>query len=180
MTTFLTNPMLAPRIDEISLQLHFGSKSSEPALLALSSLIGRVIVLFVFGVDCGTCRHLSGVLSDLRREFSGSAECIGVCIQSGCEERLEAFRAESSLELPLAHSSTTQLCPALHIPRATWLFYPTLIFIDAKQRMRGYVVGGSSFFEDSAANLRKILEDLLHEQREDDVFENRETVEARA
>jgi hypothetical protein len=180
MTTLLTSPMLAPRIEEISLEISSWSRDGGTALLALSSLAGRVIVLIVFGVDCGTCKHLVTAISDLRREFAGRVEFIGVCVQSGCEERLEIFRAEAGAELPFGHCSTRQLCPALHIPPATWLFYPTLIFIDDSQRMRGYVVGGDSFFKEGLSNLRETLEGLLTEQKEEGTLETIEKVEAGA
>jgi peroxiredoxin len=180
MKTFLTNPMLAPRIEEISLKLTSCSSDGGTASLALSSLAGRVVVLLVFGVDCGTCKHLANAASSLQSEFAGRVQFIGLCIQSGCEERLERFRAESGTEMPLGHCSTRQLCPALHIPPATWLFYPTLILIDSRQRMRGYVVGGDSFFKDCVANLRETLEALQSEQMETPELEALEKVEAGA
>ena len=174
----LNSAIAGPRIDEIALQLIPSSTSGDAATLSLSSLTGSVIVLFVFGVDCGTCKHLVRTLSDFRSELHPNVEIIGVCVQSGCEERLEAFRSISGAELKLAHSSTRQLCLALHLPPATWLFYPTLIFIDHKQSMRRCFIGGDSFFDDSQANLRKTLEELLAEQREDAALETNEKVEA--
>jgi AhpC/TSA family len=167
MKTSLSNTTPAPRIDEISLELSPRSGSGETTMLPLASLAGHVIVLFVLGVDCGACRHLAGWLSEFGDEFKPDAEFIGVCVQSGCEERLEAFRAESGAKLTLAHCSTRQLYPALHIPPGTWLFYPTLIFIDNKQRIRGYFVGGDSFFENTQTNLQSVLDELLREREED-------------
>ena len=170
--------LAAPGIEEITLQMTPSSSSGEPAKLSLSCLTGRVIVLFVFGIDCGTCKHLAALLSDFRGEFTPEVEFIGICVQSGCEEKLEAFRAECGTELRLSHCSTRELCLALHIRPATWLFYPTLIFIDDKQRMRGYFVGGDSFFEDTPTNLRRTLEELLNKQRGDEALDANEKVEA--
>jgi len=179
MKTSLSNSALAaPRIRETAFELTPSSTEGAPAILSLSSLAGRVIVLFVFGIDCGTCKHLARLLSDFQDEFRPDVEFIGVCVQSGCEERLDEFRSGSGTRLKLAHFSTRQLCPALHIPPATWLFYPTLIFIDKQQRMRGYFVGGDSFFEDTPTHLRKILEELLGEQGEGEAPEAIEKVEA--
>ena len=179
MKSSLPNAALtAPRIEEIALQMTPSSSSGEPGMLSLSSLAGRVIVLFVFGIDCGTCKHLAALLSDFRGEFTARSEFVGICVQSGCEERLEAFRAESGTGLRLGHCSTRQLCSSLHLPQATWLFYPTLIFIDGKQRMRAYFVGGNSFFEDTPTNLRRTLEELLDKQKEDEAFDANEKVEA--
>ncbi len=175
--SFPNTAIKARQIDEIALPVIAGSANREPVMLPLTTLAGRVVVLFVFGVDCGTCKHLAGLLSDFRREFAPQVEFIGVCVQSGCEERLEAFRVESGAKIKLAHCSTKQLYPALHIPPGTWLFYPTLIFIDKQQRMRGYFVGGDGFFEDTAANLRGVLEELFGERGEDEALEAGEKVE---
>jgi thiol-disulfide isomerase/thioredoxin len=180
MKTSLPNSKLAPRISEISLKLHPRQRNGESVSLPLTTLAGRVVVLFVFGVDCGTCKHLASVLSDFHHKFAPHIEFIGICVQSGCEEKLETFRAAFGLKLPLAHCSIRQLCAALHIPPATWLFYPTLIFIDAAQRMRGYFVGGDSFFEDYPMNLPKVLEELLGERGEHEASAIREAVEVRA
>jgi thiol-disulfide isomerase/thioredoxin len=168
----------APEIEDIVLRLSPSPTSSDPLTLPVSSLAGRVVVFFVFGADCGTCKHLAGLLSGICREFTREVEVIGIYPQTGAEERLEAFRAESGTELTLAHCSNRQLCAALHIPAGTWLFYPTLIFIDQAQRMRGFVVGGDSFFEDTLASLRRILKELAGEQRENEAQEAGEKVEA--
>jgi thiol-disulfide isomerase/thioredoxin len=148
-----------PRIKELTLRLNEAEGG-----LRLTTLAGRIIVLFVFGIDCGTCRHLAGMLSEIRKEYAPAAEFIGVCVQSGCGEKLEAFREQSGATLPLAACSTRELCPALGISPATWLFYPTFIFIDPEQRMRGFVVGGSEFFEDVETNLPAAVEGLLSEK----------------
>lgn len=169
----------SPGIEEIALRLISDSADDEPAELWLTNLAGRVVVLFVFGIDCGTCKHLARLLSDFRVEFSPQVEFIGISVQTDCEERVEVFRKDSGTHLKLAHCSTRQLYPALHIPPGTWLFYPTLIFIDQKQRMRGYFVGGSDFFADTAVNLRRILNELLREEGGNGVFEADEKVEAR-
>jgi thiol-disulfide isomerase/thioredoxin len=168
-----------PTIEEIALRLISDSTDDEPAELWLTNLAGRVVVLFVFGIDCGTCKHLARLLSDFRAEFAPQVEFIGISVQSGCEERLEAFRRESGTQLKLAHCSTRLLYPALHIPPGTWLFYPTLIFIDQKQRMRGYFVGGGDFFADTEVNLRMTLNELLREWDANEFFETDEKVEAR-
>jgi thiol-disulfide isomerase/thioredoxin len=177
MKSSLPNSVLtAPRIDELALQLI----DRNPSRLLLSSLAGRVIVVFIFGIDCGTCKRLANLLSEFRDEFKPDVEFIGVCIQSDCEERLEAFGAGSSTQLTLTYCPSRQLRPAFHIPSGTWLFYPTLIFIDNKQRMRGYFVGGDSFFEDTPANLRRVLEELLRERKEGRSLEIHENIEVGA
>jgi hypothetical protein len=119
-----------------------------------------VIVLFVFGIDCGTCRWLAGTLSKLRSTYLAEAEFVGVCVRSDCAAELVRFRHEAGAEFPLTHCRSRELCQAVGIPQGTWLFYPSLIFVDRQQRMRGFVVGGDEFFEDTETNLQAILHEL--------------------
>lgn len=133
--------------------------------LPLSSLEGNVIVLLVLGIDCGTCRHVAGLLSNLQVEYP-IVRVIGVCVQTGCGEQLVSFRERAEVRFPLAYCPTRELCPALGIPTSMWLFYPTLIFIDQQQRLRAVFVGKHAFFEDPAANIRTALNELLAEGSE--------------
>ncbi|HZP04560.1 MAG TPA: TlpA disulfide reductase family protein [Terracidiphilus sp.] len=169
----------ALRIGELTLRLIAEASDQKPAILPLTSLAGRIVVLFVFGADCSTCKYLAGLLSEFHDEFKPDVEFIGVCVQSGCEERLEEFRATSNTRITLAYCPSREIRPALHIPPGTWLFYPTIIFIDEEQRMRGYFVGGSSFFENTAANLLGVLGQLLCKRWLEDAIETRERVEVR-
>ena len=133
------------------------------ASLRLSSLKGCAIVLFVLGIDCGTCKHVAGHLSSLNCEYAPEVSFLGVCLQTGCREKLAEFDRETRVSFPLAHCLTRELCPALGIPKATWLFFPTLIFIDQDKKLRGFFVGGDVFFDDVVANTRGVLDSLLLE-----------------
>ncbi len=112
-----------PRIKDLTLRLSEVEGGAEGEL-SLASLTGRVIVLFVFGIDCGTCRHLAGMFSVLRKQYTPAAELVGICVQNSCDERLPAFRQASGTTMPLARCTTRELCSALGISPATWLFYP--------------------------------------------------------
>lgn len=136
---------------------------ADEGTLKLSRLAGRVVVILVLGVDCGTCKHVARFLSELRYEYSPEVEFLGLCVASGCEEQLPQFSIDNELRLPLGHCPTRDLCPALGIPRATWLFYPTLIFLDRQQRLRGLFISGDSFFDQLEVNVRASLDRLLAE-----------------
>ncbi len=125
----------------------------------------RAMVILVFGVDCGTCKVLAGLLSDLQVEYAAEMDCIGICIQNGCGEKLLTFRDALGLHFPLASCRQHELCTALGIPRTTWLFYPTLIFLDVGHRLRGYFVGGSDFYTNTAENLRLAVSELLEPEQ---------------
>jgi hypothetical protein len=156
-----TNQLARP-IADLALPIAMQAHDSSPHL-QLSQLRGRVIIIFVFGVDCSTCRHLAGALSILRQERGPVVECIGICVQSGCQERLPDFASKADVRFPLTYCSTRELCPALGIPKATWLFYPTVIFIDQEQRRRAFYVGNHDFFKDPHKNIRAVLDELLTE-----------------
>src|SRR5882762_5249094 len=83
--------------------------------LSLSTLQGRLIVLLVLGIDCGSCRHVAGILSGIRTEYS-FLEVIGICVQTGCREQLPDFANSATVQFPLGYCSTRELCPALGIP----------------------------------------------------------------
>jgi peroxiredoxin len=131
--------------------------------ISLTDLEGRVIVLFVFGIDCGNCRHLARSLSNFRLNYLAEVAFIGVCVRSDCAAELVRFREETEAEFPLTHCRSRELCQSVGIPQGTWLFYPSLIFIDRQQRMRGFVVGGDEFFENAESNLQAILCELGRE-----------------
>jgi len=158
----INTEQLARPIKDLTLPVTAQAGHSSPDL-RLSQLRGRVIVLFVFGVDCGTCKHLAGVLSTLCQEHAQDVECIGICVQTGCQEKLSDFADKADVRFPLTYCPTRELCPALGIPKATWLFYPTVIFIDREQRLRAFYVGNHDFFNNPDKNIRAVLDELLAE-----------------
>jgi hypothetical protein len=146
-----------------SLELQLGGAQSEASRLLHSRDQGRATVLLVFGIDCGTCKVLAGQLSSMQQ--LSQVDCIGVCVQNGCADKLASFKEQLGLRFPLASCRQNELCRALCIPRSTWLFYPTLIFVDAEHRRRGYFVGGSSFYSNLDGNLRVAIEELLQPEQ---------------
>jgi hypothetical protein len=130
--------------------------------LRIQDLEGRVIVFLVFGVSCGTCKHLAGVLSDLSLEYS-DVKVVGICVQTGCSEQLQDFARNIKVRFPLGYCTTRELCPALGIPASMWLFYPTLIFVDQQQRLRAVFPGKHDFFQDPTTNIRAALDQMLGE-----------------
>src|SRR5215813_9761982 len=84
----------------IAVQADHSSLSARSGL-QISLLRGRVVVLFVFGIDCGTCKYLSGLLSNICQEYAQAIECIGVCVQTGCQERLAEFAGKADVRFPL-------------------------------------------------------------------------------
>jgi SAM-dependent methyltransferase/peroxiredoxin len=138
-----------------------GNQSAKP--VKLSNYRGRVVVLLVLGVTCNSCRRVATVLSHALLQHSTEAAGIGICVQSGCGDRLEEFASPSEIRFPLTSCRLRDLCPALGIPSSTWLFYPTLIFIDQKQRLRGLFISGDPFFQNLEANLRSVLDQLVAE-----------------
>ncbi len=166
---FSSNAELVKPIGDLTLQVTLPvshDSLSKQTQLQLSTWKGRVIVLFIFGPDCGTCKHLARTLSSLSREYSRDIECIGICVQTGCRERLPDFAITADAIFPLTYCSTRELCPALGIPKGTWLFYPTVIFIDQQQRLRSIFVGNHEFFKDPEANIRLALGELIPETQQ--------------
>ena len=163
---FLLNADLAEPIEDLTLQVTIPvshDSLSKQTQLQLSAWKGRVIVLFIFGPECGTCKHLARMLSSLGQEHSRDIECIGICVQTGCREKLPDFAVAANTIFPLTYCSTRELCPALGIPKGTWLFYPTVIFIDRQQRLRSIFVGNHEFFNDPETNIRLALGELIPE-----------------
>lgn len=132
----------------------------EDAPLHLSGFSGRAVLLFVLGIDCGSCKQLARSLSELRYEYSPEIEFVGICIQNACDERLAEFADATHISFPLRHCANRDLCNAVSIPRSTWLYFPTLIAIDSQQRLRGVFTGQSELFNDTATNLRMLLDEL--------------------
>lgn len=141
----------------------------------LSEWKGQVIVLFIFGPDCGTCKHLARIISNVRREYAHDIKCVGICVQTGCREKLADFAIQTHAAFPLTYCSTRELCPALGIPKGTWLFYPTVIFIDREQRLRGLFVGNHPFFAAPEFNVQGVLSELIAETSQ---FSNKVEVSA--
>jgi hypothetical protein len=162
--TFLENVQAAQPIRDLALTLSESCQSREPGghTLCLSTLQGNLIVLLVLGVDCSSCRHVAGVLSGLRKEYS-SLEVVGTCVQTGCQEKLPDFAKSTDVQFPLGYCPTRELCAAIGIPASMWLFYPTLIFVDQRQRLRAVFVGKHDFFHDPATNIRAVLDQLIRE-----------------
>jgi hypothetical protein len=48
------------------------------------------------------------------------------------------------------------------------LYFPTLIFLDAQQRLRGVFTGKDRFFEDASSNVREVLDKLFSESKSAD------------
>jgi thiol-disulfide isomerase/thioredoxin len=142
----------------------FGSAENiQP--LHLADLSGHAILLFVLGIDCGSCKQLARILTGLRYEYAPEIEFIGVCIQNGCDEKLPEFASVTLASFPLTHSTNRDLCGSLGIPRSTWLYFPTIIAIDSRQRLRGVFAGKHEFFNNSTENLRVVLDELSSEVR---------------
>jgi peroxiredoxin len=151
-------------IAALPIALHSQSdRDDNPERLAASSFAGRLLVLFVLGTNCENCKQVSGTLSALQDEYAGAVVCVGVCVQPGCRYKLEDFAAQSGCRIQLGSCSTRELCSALGLSVSTWLLYPTLIFVDRNGLMRGHVIAGDAFFEDTAANCRVVLDRILSE-----------------
>ena len=153
---------IAGPIGDVTLSTATAADESAPSLL-LSSYKGKVLVLLVLGVTCKTCRHVAAVLSNVLSQLSIEAAGVGICVQSGCGDRLDYFASGAEIHLPLTSCRLRDLCPALGISSSTWLFYPTLIFIDREQRLRGLFISGDTFFENLETNLRVALDQLVTE-----------------
>ncbi|WP_216847017.1 redoxin family protein [Granulicella sp. L60] len=134
--------------------------TEENTPLHLAGSGGRAVLLFVLGIDCGSCKQLARSLSELRYEYSPEIEFVGICIQNACEEGLAEFADETHTSFPLRHCTNRDLCNALSIPRSTWLYFPTLIAIDSQQQLRGVFTGQHQLFNDTAINLRMLLDEL--------------------
>ncbi len=147
-------------VDELILTLVGEDAPSEAqnGTLCLSTLRGTVVVLLILGVDCGSCKHLARELSSLHHEYAPEVSFVGVCVQSGCRDRLTDFNQGAQAAFPLASVPSRELCPALGIPKATWLFFPTMIFLDREQRLRGLFIAGDEFFNDPINNTRAALD----------------------
>jgi thiol-disulfide isomerase/thioredoxin len=156
-------------IRDLTLSLHGPTIQSGPAWdseLHLVALSGRVIVLFVLGIDCGSCKYLAGVLTNIRDRYQPQVEVIGICVQTGCQEKLADFAETADVKFRLAYCRTRDLSPALGISASIWLFYPTIIFVDQKQRLRAVFVGGHNFFLEPGTNIGVVLDELLSESPE--------------
>ncbi len=149
-------------IGDVALTLP-GTGEEPESVLRLSSFQDRILVLLVLGVTCKHCKHVAIALSEILPEYASEVSIVGVCVQSGCAERLPEFAPGAEIHFPLAACRLRDLCPALGIAPSTWLFYPTLIFIDREQRLRGLFISGDSFFEDVEKNMRSALGQLLAE-----------------
>ncbi len=160
--TFLTDEQVLsePIRDLILLQ---STEDTRP--LHLADFSGRAILLFILGIDCGSCKHLAQLLTGLRYEYAPEIEFLGVCIQNGCDEKLTEFADATLTNFPLTHCTNRDLCSALGIPRSTWLYFPTIIAIDNRQRLRGVFTGQHELFNDTTTNLRTILDELSSEIR---------------
>ncbi len=156
--------------DSSALRTDQESTATEPdRAFPLSKFKGFPVVLFLLGIDCGTCKHIAESLSYLQEKYSWEARFVGICVQFGCGERLAEFRPAVQGRFPLGYCRTRDLCSALRIPKATWLFYPTMIFLDQNQSLRGLFIGRDEFFKDVVANTCEVLDGLLLEDevRED-------------
>jgi len=140
-----------------------GDSDDNPEKLAPSEFAGKSIVLFVLGTNCENCKKVAGILSGLQDEYGGAVVCIGVCVQPGCRYKLAEFAAQTNCRIQLGSCSTRELCSAIRLSVSTWLLYPTLIFIDRDRLMRGHVVTGDTFFENTAANCRAVLNQFSSE-----------------
>jgi thiol-disulfide isomerase/thioredoxin len=166
------HPPTRPPVDDLILSLadalpshREGDRATTETggTLSLSSMKGFLTVLFVLGIDCGTCKHIAEALSNLQDKYAAEAKFVGVCVQFGCRERLADFQSATKGRFPLGYCRTRDLSPALGIPKATWLFYPTMIFLDRNQRLRGLFIGDDEFFKDVIVNTSEALDSLLLE-----------------
>lgn len=140
-----------------------GPPDAPGSSVRLSTLRGRMLVLLILGVNCKTCQHVATMLSMIRFEYSPEVDFFGICVQAECRDKLADFATGAEIYFPLTFCRTRELCPALGISVSTWLFYPTLIFIDQEQRLRGVFVAGDPFFTNVESNVRLALDELLAE-----------------
>ncbi len=162
------NPPTQSPVEEMFLSIvdkSAGEAENNGTPLRLSSLKGSIVVLFVLGIDCGTCKYLAGALSNLHYEYAPDVFFVGLCVQHGCQERLMELNEAAGAAFPLASCPSRELCSVLRIPKATWLFFPTMIFLDQQQRLRGLFIGGDDFFLDAVGNTRELLDELQFEVR---------------
>jgi hypothetical protein len=166
MPSRVLNPPPQSPVGELALSVsdtQSAGVSAKESVIRLSSLEGSVVALLVLGIDCSTCKHVAKSLSSLHYEYRPEVSFVGVCLQSGCSDRLAEFNREAQAAFPLAHYTSRELRPALGIPNSTWLFFPTMIFLDRQHRLRGLFVGGDEFFKDVANHTRAVLDNLLLE-----------------
>lgn len=147
------------------MRMSTSSAAGGPDTSALSDFAGRALILLILGVDCGTCRNIVRILSDLQNQYPDDVACAGVCVHPGCRMKLDDFARNSGVDSHLGYAPLRDLCRALGISASTWLLYPTLIFIDHEQFMRGYVTTGDPFYENTEENLRGAFAQLASERK---------------
>jgi peroxiredoxin len=164
----VTNTMSMERVGDLCLPIAVLGGNYRPiegSQVRLSSLRGQVVILFVLGIDCGACKYVAGVMSKVSQEYARDVQVVGICVQTACEERLSSFGEGAAVQFPLTYSRSRDLCTAVGIPKGTWLYYPTVIFIDRELKMRAFFVGNHDFFHDTEQNTRSLVTALLSEAR---------------
>jgi thiol-disulfide isomerase/thioredoxin len=132
----------------------FEAKDLTGAVVRLSDLRGKVVLLNFWGIWCKSCRQEIPHLSALDREWRDSGLVVLGADYGDAREDLEPFAKELKMSYPiLVDDGLADLYEVL--------VYPTSVVIDREGRVRLRVEG---YREESFEEMKALVERLLEEK----------------
>lgn len=147
------------RAPDYAVQLLNGQK------VALSSHLGKVMLLAFVNTDCPHCVETCRLMQRLQDEYGGrGAQMLAVAFDQRARQGLPKFIARSGAKFPVGFDSPEVLVRFLDRPR-TAVYVPILVFIDRAGYIRGAYLGDDPFqaAKVQEGNIRSLLEKLLAE-----------------
>src|SRR5581483_9111192 len=89
----------ALRIGELTLRLIAEASDQKPAILPLTSLAGRIVVLFVFGADCSTCKYWQACFLSSTTSLSLTLNLSASVFSQAAKKDLRSFAPHPTQEL---------------------------------------------------------------------------------
>lgn len=135
-------------------------------VIELEKYKGRVIALEFLLTTCPHCQRTSQLMQKLYQEYEGRGfQPLGVAINDGAQKLVPAYVKEYRVTFPIGVGDRNMAVSFLQHPVMMQLMMPQLVFIDRAGRIRAQYPGTDPFFRNEEVNVRKVLDELLAEER---------------
>ncbi len=132
--------------------------------LLLSEFRGKVVAVEFLQTTCPHCQTCSAILNKMYQEYGPRGfQPLGVAFNDMATLLVPDYVKQLGLKFPVGVGTREEVYSFLQHPVVEMMYVPQLVFIDRKGVIRAHYPGGSDFFKNEEANMRKEIEALLKE-----------------
>ncbi|HOL70568.1 MAG TPA: TlpA disulfide reductase family protein [Bryobacteraceae bacterium] len=132
--------------------------------LLLSQFRGKVVAVEFLQTTCPHCQTCSALLNKMYQEYGPRGfQPIGIAFNDMATMLVPDYVKQLGLKFPIGVGTRDEVVGFLQHPVMEIMYVPQLVFIDRKGVIRAQHAGGSDFFKNEEANMRKQIEALLNE-----------------